>query len=214
MEERNAINDLMDILTNDEGIQDEGQNDDGVDEGSKDTKNDTKTDDYKAMYESLKKESEAKYKSLEDELKALKNPPKEPSEKELQRESYLKELGLSDINEKLKRLDEFEIKQKQREEQDALMSKYANVESELKKAYPDVDLKALSEIAAKLSGLSEANIDSWKTLITIINKGANAKKADEYMSSTKSEVASDFSKKSKEGNVDNIDLGKELLSLM
>ncbi|HFN7057810.1 TPA: hypothetical protein ACHGPX_001938, partial [Campylobacter jejuni] len=102
-----------------------------------------------------KSENDNKLNALMSELEALKNPKKEPSEQELQREQYLKELGLDGLDEKLKRLEELDKKQKDKEEQDALIAKYAQVESELRKAYPDADLKAMAELATKLNGLGE-----------------------------------------------------------
>lgn len=148
------------------------------------------------------------------ELEALKNPKKEPSEQELQREQYLKELGLDGLDEKLKRLEELDKKQKDKEEQDALIAKYAQVESELRKAYPDADLKAMAELATKLNGLGEGNIDSWKTLLNLVRKSNNAKKAEDLSSANNNVRTSDFNDKLKKGEVSEIDLGKELLSLV
>lgn len=91
--------------------------------------------DYKAMFEAYRNENDNKLNALMSELEALKNPKKEQN---LQREQYLKELGLDGLDEKLKRLEELDKKQKDKEEQDALIAKYAQVESELRKAYPEM----------------------------------------------------------------------------
>ena len=88
--------------------------------------------DYKAMFETYKSENDSKLNALMSELETLKNPKKEPSEQELQRQQYLKELGLDGLDEKLKRLEELDKKQRDKEEQDALIAKYAQVESELR----------------------------------------------------------------------------------
>lgn len=168
--------------------------------------------DYKAMFEAYKSENENKLNALMSELEALKNP--KPREQDLQREQYLKELGLDGLDEKLKRLEELDKKQKDKEEQDALIAKYAQVESELRKAYPDADLKAMAELATKLKGLGEGNIDSWKTLLHLVGKSNNVKKAEDLSSTNNNVRTSDFNDKLKKGTVNEIDLGKELLSLI
>ncbi|EJP7042201.1 hypothetical protein NY683_001885 [Campylobacter coli] len=170
--------------------------------------------DYKAMFETYKSENDSKLNALMSELETLKNPKKEPSEQELQRQQYLKELGLDGLDEKLKRLEELDKKQRDKEEQDALIAKYTQVESELRKAYPDADLKAMAELATKLNGLGEGNIDSWKTLLNLVGKSNNAKKAEDLSSANNNVRTSDFNDKLKKGEVSEIDLGKELLSLV
>lgn len=218
--ENDALKDLMqtiaddDTQNNNELSQDENaklSNEKG-EEPSQDEK--SQKVDYKAMFEAYKAENDNKLNALMSELEALKNPKKEPSEQEIQRALYLKELGLDGLNEKLKRLEELDKKQKDREEQDALIAKYAQVESELRKAYPDADLKAMGELATKLSGLSEGDIESWKTLLNLVNKTNNTKKAEDLSSANNNTKLSDFNEKLKKGEVSNIDLGKELMSLI
>ncbi|EOI4146440.1 hypothetical protein ACMTWA_001976, partial [Campylobacter jejuni] len=92
-------------------------------------------------------------------------------------------------------LEELDKKQKDKEEQDALIAKYAQVESELRKAYPDADLKAMAELATKLNGLGEGNIDSWKTLLNLVGKSNNAKKAEDLSSANNNVRTSDFNDK-------------------
>ncbi|ELU0310632.1 hypothetical protein ACV520_000263 [Campylobacter jejuni] len=209
--ENDALKDLINVITDD----DKGQVANNGDEPTQVEDNESmqvaneNEPDYKAMFEAYKSENDNKC-----ELEALKNPKKEPSEQELQREQYLKELGLDGLDEKLKRLEELDKKQKDKEEQDALIAKYAQVESELRKAYPDADLKAMAELATKLNGLGEGNIDSWKTLLNLVGKSNNAKKAEDLSSANNNVRTSDFNDKLKKGEVSEIDLGKELLSLV
>ncbi|ELR6517931.1 hypothetical protein QRV40_002072, partial [Campylobacter coli] len=182
--ENDALKDLINVITDD----DKGQVANNGDEPTQVEDNEPmqvaneNEPDYKAMFEAYKSENDNKLNALMSELEALKNPKKEPSEQELQREQYLKELGLDGLDEKLKRLEELDKKQKDKEEQDALIAKYAQVESELRKAYPDADLKAMAELATKLNGLGEGNIDSWKTLLNLVGKSNNAKKAEDLSS--------------------------------
>lgn len=135
--ENDALKDLINAITDD----DKGQVANNGDEPTKVEDNEPMPVDnenepnYKAMFEAYKSENDSKLNALMSELEALKNPKKEPSEQELQREQYLKELGLDGLDEKLKRLEELDKKQKDKEEQDALIAKYAQVESELRKAY-------------------------------------------------------------------------------
>lgn len=219
--ENDALKDLMqgildeDTQNNNELSQDENANalsNEKGEEPSQDEK--SQKVDYKAMFESYKAENDNKLNALMSELEALKNPKKEPSEQEIQRALYLKELGLDGLDEKLKKLEELDKKQKDKEEQDALIAKYAQVESELRKAYPDADLKAMGELATKLSGLSDGDIESWKTLLNLVNKTNNTKKAEDLSSSNNNTKLSDFNEKLKKGEVSNIDLGKELMSLI
>ncbi|HDZ4294292.1 TPA: hypothetical protein RTB24_001698 [Campylobacter jejuni] len=211
--ENDALKDLINVITDD----DKGQVANNGDEPTQVEDNEPmqvtneNEPDYKAMFEAYKSENDNKLNALMSELEALKNPKKESSEQELQREQYLKELGL---DEKLKRLEELDKKQKDKEEQDALIAKYAQVESELRKAYPDADLKAMAELATKLNGLGEGNIDSWKTLLNLVGKSNNAKKAEDLSSANNNVRTSDFNDKLKKGEVSEIDLGKELLSLV
>lgn len=219
--ENDALKDLMqgildeDTQNNNELSQDENANA-LSDEKGKEPSQDEKSQkvDYKAMFESYKAENDNKLNALMSELEALKNPKKEPSEQEIQRALYLKELGLDGLDEKLKKLEELDKKQKVKEEQDALIAKYAQVESELRKAYPDADLKAMGELATKLSGLSDGDIESWKTLLNLVNKTNNTKKAEDLSSANNNTKLSDFNEKLKKGEVSNIDLGKELMSLI
>ncbi|ENY9532871.1 hypothetical protein ACSGVH_000773 [Campylobacter coli] len=214
--ENDALKDLINVITDD----DKGQVANNGDEPTQVEDNESmqvvneNEPDYKAMFEAYKSENDNKLNALMSELEALKNPKKEPSEQELQREQYLKELGLDGLDEKLKRLEELDKKQKDKEEQDALIAKYAQVESELRKAYPDADLKAMAELATKLNGLGEGNIDSWKTLLNLVGKSNNAKKAEDLSSANNNVRTSDFNDKLKKGEVSEIDLGKELLSLV
>lgn len=211
-----ALKDLINVITDD----DKGQVANNGDEPTQVADNEPtqvaneNEPDYKAMFEAYKSENDNKLNALMGELESLKNPKKEPSEQELQREQYLKELGLDGLDEKLKRLEELDKKQKDKEEQDALIAKYAQVESELRKAYPDADLKAMAELATKLNGLGEGNIDSWKTLLNLVGKSNNAKKAEDLSSANNNVRTSDFNDKLKKGEVSEIDLGKELLSLV
>lgn len=218
--ENDVLKDLMNVMT------DEGDKEAKGEEGAQVMDNDAtqvadneatqvlneNEGDYKAMFEAYKSENDNKLNALMSELEALKNP--KPREQDLQREQYLKELGLDGLDEKLKRLEELDKKQKDKEEQDALIAKYAQVESELRKAYPDADLKAMAELATKLNGLSEGNIDSWKTLLHLVGKSNNAKKAEDLSSTNNNVRWSDFNDKLKKGAVNEIDLGKELLSLV
>ncbi|HEB9423212.1 TPA: hypothetical protein RZK55_001005 [Campylobacter jejuni] len=210
--ENDALKDLMQAIS-DEGDTGEVANSEEHTQGIKEepTQVAENESDYKAMFEAYKSENDSKLNDLMSELEALKNPKKEPSEQELQREEYLKELGL---DEKLKRLEELDKKQRDKEEQDALIAKYAQVESELRKAYPDADLKAMAELVTKLNGLGEGNIDSWKTLLNLVGKSNNAKKAEDLSSANNNVRTSDFNDKLKKGEVSEIDLGKELLSLV
>lgn len=210
--ENDALKDLMQAIS-DEGDTGEVANSEEHTQGIKEepTQVAENEPDYKAMFEAYKSENDNKLNALMGELEALKNPKKEPSEQELQREEYLKELGL---DEKLKRLEELDKKQRDKEEQDVLIAKYAQVESELRKAYPDADLKAMAELATKLNGLGEGNIDSWKTLLNLVGKSNNAKKAEDLSSANNNVRTSDFNDKLKKGEVSEIDLGKELLSLV
>ncbi|EAH5123645.1 hypothetical protein DYM55_06555 [Campylobacter coli] len=210
--ENDALKDLINVITDD----DKGQVANNGDEPTQVEDNESmqvaneNEPDYKAMFEAYKSENDNKLNALMSELEALKNPKKEPSEQELQREQYLKELGLDGLDEKLKRLEELDKKQKDKEEQDALIAKYAQVG----KAYPDADLKAMAELATKLNGLGEGNIDSWKTLLNLVGKSNNAKKAEDLSSANNNVRTSDFNDKLKKGEVSEIDLGKELLSLV
>ncbi|EAJ5194573.1 hypothetical protein RLQ69_001916 [Campylobacter jejuni] len=211
--ENDALKDLMNVMTDegDKEANNEGDATQVADNDATEVANDNESD-YKAMFEAYKSENDNKLNALMSELEALKNPKKEPSEQELQREQYLKELGLDGLDEKLKRLEELDKKQKDKEEQDALIAKYAQVESQLRKAYPDADLKAMAELATKLNGLSQGNIDSWKTLLNLVRN--NAKKAEDLSSTNNNVRLSDFNDKLKKGAVSEIDLGKELLSLV
>ncbi len=119
--ENDALKDLINVITDD----DKGQVANNGDEPTQ-VVNENEPD-YKAMFEAYKSENDNKLNALMSELEALKNPKKEPSEQELQREQYLKELGLDGLDEKLKRLEELDKKQKDKEEQDALIAKYAQV---------------------------------------------------------------------------------------
>lgn len=211
--ENDVLKDLMNVITDD----DKEANHEGDAIAENEATNDAIAEnegDYKAMFEAYKSENDNKINALMSELEALKNPKKEPSEQNLQREQYLKELGLDGLDEKLKRLEELDKKQKDKEEQDALIAKYAQVESELRKAYPDADLKAMAELATKLKGLGEGNIDSWKTLLHLVGKSNNVKKAEDLSSTNNNVRLSDFNDKLKKGTVNEIDLGKELLSLI
>lgn len=71
----------------------------------------------------------------------------------------------------------------------------------------------MAELATKLNGLGEGNIDSWKTLLNLVGKSNNAKKAEDLSSANNNVRTSDFNDKLK-GEVSEIDLGKELLSLV
>lgn len=218
--ENDALKDLMNVITDDdkEAKGEEGaqvMDNDATQVAENEATNDAIAEnegDYKAMFEAYKSENENKLNALMSELEALKNP--KPREQDLQREQYLKELGLDGLDEKLKRLEELDKKQKDKEEQDALIAKYAQVESELRKAYPDADLKAMAELATKLKGLGEGNIDSWKTLLHLVGKSNNVKKAEDLSSTNNNVRLSDFNDKLKKGTVNEIDLGKELLSLI
>lgn len=210
--ENDVLKDLMNVITDDDKAQE--ANHDATQVAENEATNDAIAEnegDYKAMFEAYKNENENKLNALMSELEALKNPKKEQNE---QREQYLKELGLDGLDEKLKRLEELDKKQKDKEEQDALIAKYAQVESELRKAYPDADLKAMAELATKLKGLGEGNIDSWKTLLHLVGKSNNVKKAEDLSSTNNNVRTSDFNDKLKKGTVNEIDLGKELLSLI
>ena len=210
--ENDVLKDLMNVMT-DEGDK-EAKGEEGaqvMDNEARQVLNENESD-YKAMFEAYRNENDNKLNALMSELEALKNP--KPREQDLQREQYLKELGLDGLDEKLKRLEELDKKQKDKEEQDALIAKYAQVESELRKAYPDADLKAMAELATKLNGLGEGNIDSWKTLLHLVGKSNNAKKAEDLSSTNNNVRWSDFNDKLKKGAVNEIDLGKELLSLI
>ncbi|TKX30498.1 DUF4460 domain-containing protein [Campylobacter estrildidarum] len=207
--ENDALKDLM------QAISDDGANEPIKEEGTEPAKERDNEPDYKAMFEAYKSENDNKLNVLMSELEALKNPKKEPSEQERQRVEYLKELGLDGIDEKLKRLEELDQKQREKEEQEALVAKYAQVESELRKAYPDADLKAMGELATKLSGLANGDLESWKTLLNLVNKSSNTKKADDSTSGSNNIKTSDFNEKLKKGEeISPIDLGKELMSLM
>ncbi|HBK2051680.1 TPA: hypothetical protein SBY58_000891 [Campylobacter coli] len=214
--ENDALKDLINVITDDDKgqVANNGNEPTQVEDNESMQVANENEPDYKAMFEAYKSENDNKLNVLMGELEALKNPKKEPSEQELQREQYLKELGLDGLDEKLKRLEELDKKQKDKEEQDALIAKYAQVESELRKAYPDADLKAMAELATKLNGLGEGNIDSWKTLLNLVGKSNNAKKAEDLSSANNNVRTSDFNDKLKKGEVSEIDLGKELLSLV
>lgn len=219
--ENDVLKDLMNVMTDDDTGQ-EAKGEEGAqvmdneatqvaDNEARQVANENESD-YKAMFEAYKSENDNKLNALMSELEALKNP--KPREQDLQREQYLKELGLDGLDEKLKRLEELDKKQKDKEEQDALIAKYAQVESELRKAYPDADLKAMAELATKLKGLGEGNIDSWKTLLHLVGKSNIVKKAEDLSSTNNNVRLSDFNDKLKKGAVNEIDLGKELLSLI
>lgn len=213
--ENDVLKDLMNVITDDDKAQEANATQVADNEATNEAIADNESD-YKAMFEAYKSENDNKLNALMSELEALKNPKKEqkPREQDLQREQYLKELGLDGLDEKLKRLEELDKKQKDKEEQDALIAKYAQVESELRKAYPDADLKAMAELATKLKGLGEGNIDSWKTLLHLVGKSNNAKKAEDLSSTNNNVRLSDFNDKLKKGALNEIDLGKELLSLI
>ncbi|EAJ0057745.1 hypothetical protein CK590_07525 [Campylobacter jejuni] len=210
--ENDVLKDLMNVITDDDKAQEANHDATQVAENEPMHVANENESDYKAMFEAYKSENENKLNALMSELEALKNP--KPREQDLQREQYLKELGLDGLDEKLKRLEELDKKQKDKEEQDALIAKYAQVESELRKAYPDADLKAMAELATKLKGLGEGNIDSWKTLLHLVGKSNNVKKAEDLSSTNNNVRPSDFNDKLKKGTVNEIDLGKELLSLI
>ena len=168
-------------------------------------------------FNEYKNASETRIKELENELKTLKETkePEEIKEQDSERQSVLKELGLDGLDEKLKYINEFEAKQKQRESQEALALRFAKLESELRKTHPSMDLKALSEIGAKLEGLKDGDLSSWNTLINIINKANNTKKADDLSISVNANKKSEFNEKLKKGEeINDIDLGQELMSLM
>ncbi|ABS43149.1 conserved hypothetical protein [Campylobacter jejuni subsp. doylei 269.97] len=213
--ENDVLKDLMNVITDDDKAQEANHEGDAIAENEATNEPTQVADnegDYKAMFEAYKSENDNKLNALMSELEALKNP--KPREQNEQREQYLKELGLDGLDEKLKRLEELDKKQKDKEEQDALIAKYAQVESELRKAYPDADLKAMAELATKLKGLGEGNIDSWKTLLHLVGKSNNVKKAEDLSSTNNNVRLSDFNDKLKKGAVSEIDLGKELLSLI
>ncbi|EIB8583910.1 hypothetical protein K9M38_001793, partial [Campylobacter coli] len=122
--ENDALKDLINVITDDDKGQAANNGDEPtqvVDNESTQVVNENEPD-YKAMFEAYKSENDNKLNALMSELEALKNPKKEPSEQELQREQYLKELGLDGLDEKLKRLEELDKKQKDKEEQDALIA--------------------------------------------------------------------------------------------
>ncbi|ULO00170.1 hypothetical protein [Campylobacter molothri] len=208
--ENDALKDLMDAISDDEGANEP------IKEGSVEPdQNAGNEPDYKAMFETYKNENESKLNALMSELEALKNPKKEPSEQERQRIEYLKELGLDGIDDKLKKLEELEQKQKEKEEKEALIAKYTQVENELRKSYPDIDLKSMGELASKLSGLANGDLESWKTLLNLVNKTSNIKKADDLIGGGNNIKTSDFDEKIKKGEeVSPIDLGKELMSFI
>lgn len=110
--ENDALKDLINVITDD----DKGQVANNGDEPTQVEDNEPmqvaneNEPDYKAMSEAYKSENDNKLNALMSELEALKNPKKEPSEQELQREQYLKELGLDGLDEKLKRLEELDKK--------------------------------------------------------------------------------------------------------
>ncbi|HDZ5094398.1 TPA: hypothetical protein RTH14_001670 [Campylobacter jejuni] len=215
--ENDALKDLMNVITDNGDERQATNSEEPTQEANEDPMQVVENEpdyDYKAMFEAYKSENDNKLNALMSELEVLKNPKKEPSEQDLQREQYLKELGLDGLDEKLKRLEEIDKKQKDKEEQDALIAKYAQVESELRKSYPDADLKAMAELATKLNGLGEGNIDSWKTLLNLVGKSNNAKKAEDLSNMNNNVRTSDFNDKLKKGEVSEIDLGKELLSLV
>lgn len=191
--ENEALKDLMNAITDEGDTGEVANSEEPTQEINQEPTQVVKNEpDYKAMFETYKSENDNKLNALMSELEALKNPKKEPSEQDLQKKQYLKELGLDGLDEKLKRLEELDKKQKDKEEQDALISKYAQVESELRKAYPDADLKAMAELATKLSGLGEGNIDSWKTLLNLVGKSNNAKKAEDLSNTNNNIKSSDF----------------------
>ncbi len=216
MENNDALKDLIQVIADDnDGTNNQDEN---LEQNGNEEKELTQTKDevdYKALFENYKNENDNKLNALMSELEALKNPKKEPSEQELQREQYLKELGLDGLDEKLKRLEELDKKQKEKEEQDALIAKYAQVERELRKSYPDADLKAMGELATKLSGLAQGDIESWKTLLNLVSKNNNSKKIDDLSSGANDLRVSNFDERVKKGEeISPIDLGKELMSLM
>ncbi|CAM4031544.1 hypothetical protein [Campylobacter armoricus] len=211
------IQDLLDAL-NDDGVSGDANdtnntNDDNgnANANTSDTNNSKIEEEFKILFQ----KQEEKIRSLEQALSEFKKPNE--TEEENQRKEYLKQLGLDNIDEKLKKLEELESKAKQKEEEESLRNKYMQVEAQLRKDYPQADLKAMSELANKLSGLANGDLQSWNTLLRIFYSKTNEKKADDMPpNQSKNDYSdSDFAQKVKQGKeVSNIDLGKEILSLM
>ncbi|SUW99757.1 Uncharacterised protein [Campylobacter jejuni subsp. doylei] len=180
--ENDVLKDLMNVMTDDDtGQEAKGEEPAQVMDNEATQVLNENESDYKAMFEAYKNENDNKLNALMSELEALKNP--KPREQDLQREQYLKELGLDGLDEKLKRLEELDKKQKDKEEQDALIAKYAQVESELRKAYPEMGsfledvlkadkdasisflnmIKGQDEVFKNKTGLSgELDIKAWQ----------------------------------------------------
>lgn len=200
--ENDALKDLINVITDDDKGQAANNGDEPtqvVDNESTQVVNENEPD-YKAMFEAYKSENDNKLNALMSELEALKNPKKSQVNKNYKR-AVFKRIRTWWTWWEIKRLEELDKKQKDKEEQDALIAKYAQVESELRKAYPDADLKAMAELATKLNGLGEGNIDSWKTLLNLVGKSNNAKKAEDLSSANNNVRTSDFNDKLKKAKL-------------
>ena len=101
--ENDALKDLINVITDDDKgqVANNGDEPTQVEDNEPMQVDNENEPDYKAMFEAYKSENDNKLNALMSELEALKNPKKEPSEQELQREQYLKELGLDGLDEKL-----------------------------------------------------------------------------------------------------------------
>lgn len=181
---------------------------------------DDKADNAPDVKELLKQNDEAwqskfndlqeKFSTLNEKLSSKDKESAEPQNKE--REQLLKQLGLEDIDERLKELDELKQQSMQAQDLEALRERYAKSQAEIMRAYPDIDLKAVSKVADKLAGLSDGDVSSWKFLITLIRGKANTPDTN-IKSSSSSMGASEFKNKLQKGELSDIDIGKELLSL-
>lgn len=126
-------------------------------------------------------------------------------------EAVLEKLGLKD---KIAKIDELEKNANEAKAEKELSQKYALVEAELKKLNPDIDLKALGELGAKLEGLKDGDLQSWKVLMRLLGgKKQNTPDTHKGGSNGTSGGREDFEKKLKDGSVDNVSLGAELLRL-
>lgn len=155
-------------------------------------------------------ELQSKFNSLSEKLNKESAQDKAPTNS--QREEFLKELGLENIDEKLKELEELKQKDMKAQNLEAMREKFTKAQAEILKAFPDVNLVEINKIAEKLKGLDMAEPSAWKFLITLIRSKASAPDVS-VKSSSGSMSAGEFKSKLQKGELSDIDIGKELLSL-
>ncbi|AQW85560.1 hypothetical protein CPIN18021_0298 [Campylobacter pinnipediorum subsp. caledonicus] len=221
MTENEALASLVNELVGDSEVQETQEQGQEAQEQGQESKEETKQeaqeqkglnpDDIKNALAQALNEQEAQ----EQQAQEQSQQQAEPTPAELERETLLKELGLSDYNQKMQELQAFKAQQEQMMEQARKQELFNQNINMFEKEFPTIKPEDLGKFAEEngVIDLLGEDYKGWKIVAkAMLNTATPKETPDDIIGTNGATAKSDTFERIKRGeSVSNVDIGEELL---